>query len=109
LALALPVSRYPPRILFAQLNPVARMLRAPFLRAVLAHLPIHRIAGNLLPMVIVTTPPLAGRITASSLSRLKLGRLKRTLAIAADPFSHEPVLACRGARLQGMLRSGKQF
>ena len=71
------------------------MLRAPLLCAFLAHLPIHGIVGDLPPMVIVTAPPLAGRITASSLSRLKLGWLKRTLAIAADPFSHEPVLACR--------------
>jgi hypothetical protein len=74
--LALPVSLRSRRILFAQLHPVARMLRAPLLCAVLAHLAIHRIAGDLLPMVIVTAPPLAGRITASSLSRLKLRWLK---------------------------------
>jgi len=52
------------------------MFRAPLLCAVLAHLPIHRIAGDLPPMVIVTAPPLAGRITANNLSRLKLGWLK---------------------------------
>jgi hypothetical protein len=76
LPLALPVSLRPRRILLAQLHPVARMLRAPLLRAVLAHLPIDRIVGDLPPMVIVTAPPLAGRITASNLGRLKLGRLK---------------------------------
>jgi len=103
LPLALPVSLRPLRILLAQLHPVARMLRAPLLRAFLAYLAIHRIAGDLSPMVIVTALPLAGRIAASSLSRLKLGWLKRTLAIAAEPFSHEPVLACRGARLQSTL------
>ena len=48
--------------------------------------------------------PLAGRTTASRLSRLKLGWLKRTLAIAADSFSHEPVLARHSARLQRALR-----
>ena len=79
------------------------MLRAPLLRTFLANLPIHRITGDLPPMVIVTALPLACRIAASSLSRLKLGWLKRTLAIAAEPFSHEPVLACRGARLQSTL------
>jgi hypothetical protein len=75
------------------------MLGAPLLGAVQAPLPIYRIGSDLPPMVIVTAPPLAGRITASTLSRLKLGWLKRTLAIAADPFSHEPVLACHGIRL----------
>jgi len=107
--LALPVSLRPCWILLAQAHPVARMLRAPLLRAFQAPLPIHRIGGDLTQVVIVTAPPLAGRITASSLSRLKLGWLKRTLAIAADPFSHEPVLACRNAPLQSAPRSGKQF
>jgi hypothetical protein len=50
-------------------------------------------------------PPLADRIAACGLSRLKLRWLKRTLAIAADPFSHEPVLACHGLRLLGCLAS----
>jgi hypothetical protein len=74
--LTLPVSFRPCRIVLAQLLPVARMLRAPLLHAVQAHLPIHRISGELPPMVIVTALPLAGRITASGLSRLKLGWLK---------------------------------
>jgi len=76
LPLALPVSLRPRRILLAQMHPVARVLCTPLLRAVLAHLPIHRIVGDLPPMVVVTAPPLAGRITASSLGRLKLGWLK---------------------------------
>jgi len=76
LPLALPVSFRPCRILLARLPPVARMLHAPLLRAFLAHLAIHWIAGDLPPMVVVPAPPLAGRITASNLSRLELGRLK---------------------------------
>jgi len=99
LPLALPVSLRTGRILLAQLRPVVRVLRAPLPGAVPAPLPIHRIGSDLPPMVIVTAPPLAGRITTGSLGRLKLGWLKRTLAIAADPFSHEPVLACHGLRL----------
>jgi len=76
LPLPLPVPFRPPRIARAQLHPVARMLRAPLLHALQAHQPIYRIGGDLPPMVIVTAPPLAARITASGLSRLKLGWLE---------------------------------
>jgi hypothetical protein len=99
LPLALPVSFRPRWVALKQLRPVARMLRAPLLRALQTPLSIHRIGGDLPPMVIVTAPPLASLIAAGGLNRLKLGWLKRTLAIAADPFSHEPVLACDGFRL----------
>jgi len=76
LLLALPVAFRPRRIVLAQLLPVARMLRAPLLRALQTPLPIHRIGGDLPPMVIVTPSPLAGRIAANGLSWLKLGWLK---------------------------------
>jgi len=76
LPLALPVLLRPRGILLAQLHPVARMLRAPLLRAVPANLPIQGIGSDLAPMVIVPAPPLAGRITASGLSGLELGWLK---------------------------------
>ena len=97
--LALPVSFRPRRIVLAQLCPVVGVLRAPLLRALLADLPIHGIGCDLPPVVVVAAPPLADRIAACGLSRLELGWLKRTLAIAADPFSHDPVLACHGLRL----------
>jgi hypothetical protein len=76
LPLALPVSFRPRRIVLAQLRPVAWMLRAPLLRAFQAPLPIHRVGGDLPPMVIVTAPPLAAWIAANGLSGLKLGWLK---------------------------------
>jgi len=97
--LALPVSFRPRGVVLKQLRPVARMLRAPLLRALQTPLSIHRIGGDLPPVVIAAAPPLADRIAACGLSRLELGRLKRTLAIAADAFSHGPVLACHGLRL----------
>ena len=73
LPLALPVSFRPRGIVLKQLPPVVWMLRAPLLRALQTPLPIHRIGGDLPPVVIVTAPSLAGRVTTSSLSRLKLG------------------------------------
>ena len=76
LPLELPIPFRPRRIVLAQLRPVARVLRAPLLRAVLAHLAIHRIGGDLPPMVIVTAPPLARLVAASRLSWLKLGWLE---------------------------------
>jgi hypothetical protein len=76
LLLALSVSFRPCRIELAQLLPVARMLRAPLLRAFQAPLPIHRVGGDLPPMVIVTASPLAAWIAANGLSGLKLGWLK---------------------------------
>ena len=97
--LALPISFRPRGVVLKQLRPVARMLRAPLLRALQTPLSIHRIGGDLPPVVIAAAPPLADRIAACGLSRLELGWLKRTLAIAADPFSHGPVLACHGLRL----------
>jgi hypothetical protein len=93
LPLPLPIAFGSHRIVLAQLLPVVRMLGAPLPHAVLANLPIDRIGGNLSPMVIAAAPPLAIRITTSSLSRLELGWLKCLLAIAANPVSHEPVLA----------------
>jgi len=76
LPLALPVSFGSREVEFAQLLPIARMLRAPLLRAVQASLPIHRIGGDLPPVVVVAALSLAGRIAAGGLSRLKFGRLK---------------------------------
>jgi hypothetical protein len=75
------------------------MLGAPLLRAFPAHLPIDGIGGDLSAMVIVSAPPLAGRITTNGLGRPKLRWLKWILAIAADPLFHEPVLAWGGALL----------
>jgi hypothetical protein len=76
LPLTLPVSFCPRRIALAQLRPVARMLRAPLLRAFQAPLPIHRVGGYIPTMVIVTALPLAHWITANGLSKLKLGWLE---------------------------------
>jgi hypothetical protein len=76
LPLALPVSFRPRGVVLKQLRPVAGVLRAPLLRALLADLPIHGIGCNLPPVVFAAAPALAGRIAAGGLSRLKLGWLE---------------------------------
>jgi hypothetical protein len=76
LPLAVPVLLHPREIVRPQLRPVARMLGAPLLRALQAHLAIQRIGGNFAAMVLVLAAPLAGGITADGLGRLELGRLK---------------------------------
>ena len=43
-----------------------RVLRAPLLRALQTPLPIHRIGGDLPPVVIVTAPSLTGRVTTTT-------------------------------------------
>src|ERR1039458_5382351 len=68
LPLALPVSFRPRGVVLKQLRPVARMLRAPLLRALQAPLSIHRIGCDLPPMVITAAPPLADRIAACGLA-----------------------------------------
>jgi len=99
LPLPLPVSFSARRVVLAQALPVVRVFAAPLPHAVLTNLLIDRVGSDLPPMIIATAAPLAIAITASRLSRLKLGWLKCILAIAADPFSHEPVLAWHGIRL----------
>jgi len=99
LLLVLPVALRPRGIALKQLRPVTGMLRAPLLRALQTPQSIHRVGSDLPAVVIVSAPTLADRIATDSLSRLKLGWMKRTLAMAADPFSHEPVLARHSVRL----------
>jgi len=72
LPLALPVSFRPRGVVLKQLRPVPRMLGAPLLRALQTPLSIHRIGGDLPPVVIATAPSLAERIAAGGLSRLEL-------------------------------------
>jgi hypothetical protein len=73
LPLALPIAFRPRGILLKQLPPVVRVLRAPLLRALQTPLPIHRIGGDLPPVVIVTALSLTNWIAAGGLSRLELG------------------------------------
>ena len=68
--------------------PVIRMARPPLLLAIAADVAAFGIGGDLLPVVVGAAPTLANRFTADRLKRLKLGRSKRLLTIAAAPFPH---------------------
>jgi hypothetical protein len=62
---------------------VARVLVAPFLLAVPNHLPVDRVATNLLAVVVSAATALAIRLAAHSLIGPEPGRLKTASAIAA--------------------------
>jgi len=68
--------------------PVIRMAGPPLLLAIAADVAVFGIAGDLLPVVVGAAPTLANGFTADRLKRLKLGRLKRLLTVAAAPFPH---------------------
>ena len=63
-----------------------------------ANLAVLRIGGNLVSVVFGSTLSLACQFAADQLARLKLGKLKGFLAIAAAPFRHTAVvrIPCMG-------------
>jgi hypothetical protein len=78
--------------------PLLRILGPPFTRAVLTHLPVFRIGGDLAAVGIRAPAPLAPRFTADRLTGLKLGWLKDPLAIATPPLDHTG--RCRTERVR---------
>jgi hypothetical protein len=68
--------------------PIVGVTGAPLSRAVAAHLPILRVAGELLTTVLLTTTPLTGWLRAHSLLRVETGCLKITLTKTATPLAH---------------------
>jgi len=79
--------------------PVIRMARPPLLLAIAADVSVFSIRGDLLPVVVGAALTLANGFAADRLQRLKLGRLKGLLTVAAAPFPHTAVVAPRrGAR-----------
>ena len=76
------------RMLFPVLLPILWVAAAPFARAVLAHLSVFFIAGQLLPPVFNPSLLLASFFAAYSLQWLILRWLEDLLAVAATPFIH---------------------
>ena len=68
--------------------PVAGILGAPLLRAVIADLAVNRICGDLAPMVFPPSALLTFRCRADNLLRMESGRVEKALAEQARPLAH---------------------
>ena len=68
--------------------PVAGILGAPLLRAVIADLAVNRICGDLAPMVFPPSALLTFRCRADDLLRMESGRVEKALAEPARPLAH---------------------
>ena len=75
-------------MLLAVLAPVIGMAGAPLLRTVETDLPVLRIGGDLLAVIVGAAPAPAVYAVADGLRRLILRGLKYLFAIAAAPFGH---------------------
>ena len=75
-------------VLPAILSPILGIPGAPLLSAVRAGLPVFRVRGKFLPSIIGAAAPLAIRLTASRLTRLKLRWQEASLTVTASPFHH---------------------
>src|SRR5437899_395998 len=76
--------------------PVRGIPGPPFPRAVLTHLSVFRIRGELAAVGIRTPTPLALRFAADQVSGLTLGWLEDPLAMATPPLDHTGVVALKG-------------
>ncbi len=73
--------------------PVVGVANSPLLRTVPAHLPVFRVCGDFLAVIIGTSPPLAVQFVANRLPQLIFRGLKRSFTVAASPFDHTGVVA----------------
>ncbi|PYT86003.1 MAG: hypothetical protein DMG36_26850, partial [Acidobacteria bacterium] len=76
------------RVILAILLPIVRVRPAPLPGAVKADLLIHRIAGDLLPTIIVAAFALACGLAANHLLRMIRGRPKGLLTVTATTVAH---------------------
>jgi len=90
---------------FAVSLPVAGILGPPLLRAVITDLTIDRICGNLVPMILSTSLPLALCSRANGLFRMKSGRTEGAWAKSARPLQHSSSVAklCFNQKYAGMI------
>ena len=77
------------RVALAILFPVLRVCLAPLLRAFQTNLPINRIGGDLLPMIITLALPLACGLVTDRLLRMISRRLKDLLTVTATEIFHQ--------------------
>ena len=77
------------RVILAIYLPIVRVRLAPLLRTLQAHLLVHRIGSDLLPMIIAAALALACGVTANLLLRMIRGRLKDLSTVPATTILHQ--------------------
>jgi hypothetical protein len=78
--------------------PIIGVLLAPLMRTVQAHLPVDRIGGDLLAVIIPSASLLAVGLAASKLVRVIRGRLEGLLAVTAVTITHQAAPELGGIR-----------
>jgi hypothetical protein len=77
------------RVILAIFLPIVRVRLTPLPRTIQAHLLVHRIGSDLLPMIIAAALVLASGVTANLLLRMIRGRLKDLPTIPATTILHQ--------------------
>jgi hypothetical protein len=72
----------------AILLPVFRMSVPPLARTLQAYLPVNRIGGNFVPVIIPAALPLTFGLAANELARVIKGRLKSSLTVTTAAIAH---------------------
>src|SRR5215469_1527519 len=88
-ALLSAISFYLFRVLLAIFLPIVRIRLAPLPRTLQAHLLVHRIGSDLLPIIIAAALVLAYGVTANLLPRMIRGRLKDLPTEPATTILHQ--------------------
>jgi hypothetical protein len=83
------ISFYLLRVILAIFLPIVRVRLAPLPRTLQAHLLVHRIGSDLLPMIIAAALALACGVTANLLLRMIRGRLKSLPTIPETNILHQ--------------------
>jgi hypothetical protein len=76
------------RVILAIFLPIVRVRLAPLPRTLQAHLLVHRIGSDLLPMIIAAALALACGVTANLLLRMIRGRLKDLSTVPTTTILH---------------------
>lgn len=77
------------RVILSIFLPIVRVCLAPLARTLQAHLPVHRIGSDLLPMIIAAALALACGVTANLLLRMIRGGPKDLPTVSATTILHQ--------------------
>jgi hypothetical protein len=77
------------RVILAIFFPIVRVRFAPLPRTLYAHLLVHRVGSDLLPVIIAASVALACGVTTNLLLRMITGRLKDLPTVPATTILHQ--------------------